>query len=90
MTIGGFESAWLGDLAVPFILEQNMVKWHFDDTLQKGIYRDDGLTILNRKNKEKRCSNVVGQLPASNKLLRNKYFKNIYSYNMESIQRRQK
>ena len=53
MTIGGFESAWLGDLAVPFILEQNMVKWHFDDTLQKGIYRDDGLTILNRKTKKK-------------------------------------
>ena len=51
--IGGFESAWLADLTMAFLLEQNMVKGHFDDTLLKGIYRDNGLAIFNQKMKKK-------------------------------------
>ena len=48
--------------------QKNMVKGQFDDTLIKGIYRDERLVIFDRKMKKK-CSNVVGQLPESNQLL---------------------
>ena len=30
-----------------------MVKGHFDNTLLKGIYRDDGIAIFNQKMKKK-------------------------------------
>ena len=51
LTIGSFESVWITDLAMSFILEQNMAKGHFDDTLLKGSYKDDGLAIFDRKMK---------------------------------------
>ena len=41
LTIGGYESAWLADLVVFYILE-NTTKC-FDKTIFKGIYRDDGI-----------------------------------------------
>ena len=53
LAIGYFESAWLTDLAMLFILEQSIVKEHFDDTLLKGIYRDDGQAIFDKKEKKK-------------------------------------
>jgi hypothetical protein len=44
LTIGGYKSAWLTDLVAAFILE-NTTKL-FDETGYDGIYRDDGLVIL--------------------------------------------
>eukprot|EP00957_Ditylum_brightwellii_P058270 4418350-Ditylum_brightwellii.AAC.1 len=41
LAIGGFESVWLADLVVSYLLE--MTEDHFTKTITKGIYRDDGL-----------------------------------------------
>ena len=42
-----YESAWLADLVAAFILEET--KNEFTETKYYGIYRDDGLVILNGK-----------------------------------------
>ena len=48
LTIGGYESAWLADLVVSFILDNT--KDLFDNTtLHYGIYRDDGIIFLKGK-----------------------------------------
>ena len=53
LTIGGYESTWLADLTMAFLLEQNMVKGYFNKTIINGIYRDDGFAIFNRRMKKK-------------------------------------
>ena len=40
-----------------FLLEQNMVKGHFKNTIINGIYRDDGFAIFNRRMKKKDVTN---------------------------------
>ena len=49
LIIGGFESAWLADLVMAFLLDQPMTNTHFDDTYFAGIYRDDGIIIFKRE-----------------------------------------
>jgi hypothetical protein len=44
LTIFGYESAWLADLVVVFILESTTNL--FNETIYNGIYRYDGLGIL--------------------------------------------
>ena len=55
LTIGGYESAWLADLVAAFILEET--KSQFTDTKYYGIYRDDGLVILNGKKSKEEIEN---------------------------------
>jgi hypothetical protein len=43
LTLGEYESAWLADLVVAFILENSRL---FDDAVYDGIYRDDGLVLV--------------------------------------------
>jgi hypothetical protein len=43
-TIGSYESAWLADLVAAFVLENTTNL--FKETIYNGIYRDDGLVIL--------------------------------------------
>ena len=38
LTIGGFESAWLADLVMTFLLDQPMANTHFNDIHFTGIY----------------------------------------------------
>jgi len=45
LTIGGYESAWLADLAMAFLLE-TMDQRVLDETKYFGIYRDDGLAVF--------------------------------------------
>jgi hypothetical protein len=45
LTIGGYESAWLADLVAAFVLENTTEL--FDEAIYDGIYRDDGLVIMN-------------------------------------------
>jgi hypothetical protein len=45
LTIGGYESAWLADLAMAFILEM-MDQDVLDKTKFFGIYHDDGLAVF--------------------------------------------
>ena len=47
LTIGGYESAWLADLVGAYILANT--QQHFKDSKYHGLYRDDGLTVLNGK-----------------------------------------
>ena len=44
LTIGGYESAWLADLVMSFILDNT--EHLFDDTIYNGCYRDDGICIF--------------------------------------------
>ena len=44
LTMGGYESAWLADLVVAFVLEKT--KHHFDNSEYHGIYRDDGIAVV--------------------------------------------
>ena len=44
LTIGGYESAWLADLVAAFVLENS--EDLFEGAVYDGIYRDDGLVIL--------------------------------------------
>ena len=44
LTIGGYESAWLADLVVAYLLKQT--ENLFEDFIYHGIYRDDGFLIL--------------------------------------------
>jgi len=44
LSIGGYESAWLADLVIAYILEN--CESHFNDLHYSGIYRDDGLLIF--------------------------------------------
>jgi len=46
LTIGGYESAWLADLVAAYILEKTNDEC-FSETLFNGIYRDNGLVVLN-------------------------------------------
>jgi hypothetical protein len=52
LTIGGYESAWLADLVAAFVLENTTEL--FNETVYDGIYRDDGLVIMEgvRTNRE--------------------------------------
>jgi hypothetical protein len=45
LTIGGYESAWLADLAMAFLLEMIDQKV-LDETKYFGIYRDDGIAVF--------------------------------------------
>lgn len=47
LTIGGYESAWLADLVVSYLLENS--SGVFRTSKFKGIYRDDGIVIFNGK-----------------------------------------
>ena len=47
LTIGGYESAWLADLAGAYILENT--QQHFKNTSYYGIYRDDGFAVFKGK-----------------------------------------
>ena len=44
LTIGCYESAWLKDLVVAYILKQ--IEELFTDFIYHGIYHDDGFIIL--------------------------------------------
>jgi hypothetical protein len=44
LTIGGYESTWLADLVAAFVLEN--CEDLFKDAVYDGIYRDDGLVIM--------------------------------------------
>jgi hypothetical protein len=44
LTIGGYESAWLADLVAVFVLENTTSL--FSGTIYDGIYRANGLVIL--------------------------------------------
>jgi hypothetical protein len=44
LTIGGYESAWLANLVAAFVLKN--CKDLFKDAVYDGIYRDDGLVIM--------------------------------------------
>jgi hypothetical protein len=44
LTIGGYESAWLADLVVAFVLK-NTAQF-FNEAVYDGIYRDDGLVVF--------------------------------------------
>ena len=44
LTIGGYESAWLADLAGAYILANT--QQHFQQTKYHGIYRDDGIAVF--------------------------------------------
>ena len=45
LTIGGYESAWLADLVMSYLLE-TVDQSLFDQLKYFGIYRDDGLAIF--------------------------------------------
>eukprot|EP00957_Ditylum_brightwellii_P164257 12505186-Ditylum_brightwellii.AAC.1 len=47
LAIGGYESAFLADLVASYLLEMTGKK--FIEAQYKGIYRDDGLTVLLEK-----------------------------------------
>jgi hypothetical protein len=47
LTIGGYESAWLADLAASYLLEN--AGEMFDPAVFKGIYRDDGFVVFRNK-----------------------------------------
>ena len=44
LTIGGYESAWLADLAGAFLLENTQEA--FEQTNYHGLYRDDGFAVF--------------------------------------------
>ena len=44
LTIGGYKLAWLANLVAAFVLEN--CKDLFEDAVYNGIYRDDGLVIM--------------------------------------------
>lgn len=46
LTIGGYESAWLADLVASYISENT--EECFEDSLFNGIYRDDGINVINK------------------------------------------
>ena len=48
LTIGGYESAWLADLTITFVLERAR-KDIFLDFKYFSVYRDDGIGIFNKK-----------------------------------------
>ena len=47
LAIGGYESAWLADLAIAYIFEKSKVE--LKELAFKRIYRDDGLGIMKRR-----------------------------------------
>ena len=47
LTIGGYESAWFGDVVAAFLLETS--HHCFQDAIYHGIYRDGGLLVLKGK-----------------------------------------
>ena len=51
LTIGGFESAWIADVVMAWIMEE--AGDLFEEAIYKGIYRDDGI-VLFKGNKKKR------------------------------------
>ena len=44
LTISGYESAFLADLAAAYLLE--MTKDCFENSIYNGIYRDDGINVV--------------------------------------------
>jgi hypothetical protein len=57
LAIGGYESAFLADMVVSFLFEKTIDM--FDNTIYKGIYRDDGITIFNNKLSEIQLDNWI-------------------------------
>ena len=47
LSIGGYESAWLVDLAIAYIFDKSKDK--LKELVFKRIYRDDGIRVMNRK-----------------------------------------
>ena len=45
LTIGGYESAWLADLAMSFLLDK-MKQRPLNETKYFGVYRDDGIGVF--------------------------------------------
>jgi hypothetical protein len=44
LTIGGYESAWLADLCMAYVMDNS--RDILDDLIYEGIYRDDGIAVL--------------------------------------------
>jgi hypothetical protein len=44
LTIGGYESAWLTDLCMAYIMDNS--RDILDDLIYDGIYRDDGIAVF--------------------------------------------
>lgn len=44
LTIGGYESIWLADLAAAYVLD--LTKNCFNQIMYRGLYRDDGIIVL--------------------------------------------
>ena len=60
LTIGGFESAWLADLGMSYILKK--IPGMFRNTDMFKIYRDDGIVVFNGKVNREYVHNWVGDL----------------------------
>ena len=55
LAIGGYESAFLADLVVSYIMEKT--KGHFKKSKFRGIYRDDGIVAWEKKMSKKEIVN---------------------------------
>ena len=44
VTIGGYESAWLADLCMAYVMDNS--RDILDDLIYDGIYRDDGIAVF--------------------------------------------
>jgi hypothetical protein len=58
LTIGGYESAWLANLVAAFMLEN--CEDLFGDAVYDGIYRDDGLVIMDGQKTNKEIGQWLG------------------------------
>ena len=47
LSIGGYESAWLADLAIAYLFDRSKVE--LKQLIFKRIYRDDGIGVMDRK-----------------------------------------
>ena len=59
LTIGGYESAWLADLAMSFLLEK--ASHLLDELLFSGVYRDDGILVFDGSWKKKEVTNWLSR-----------------------------
>jgi len=57
LTIGGYESAWLADLVIAYILDE--LEHLFHDSIFYGSYRDDGLCIFIGNKTKKRYNRMT-------------------------------
>lgn len=61
LSIRGYESACLADLIASCTFENIDLKQIFGETLLKGIYRDNGVIVLNQKHNENQIKNKFRQ-----------------------------